>query len=254
MDEYKLGFLIPVYNHGSTLMEVVTSLIPFDCPVIVVDDGNNKENALLINKVIETYKDNKVYLVTLKKNCGKGKASNEGVKKAYRLGLTHIFQLDADGQHDVSFCNSFIEKSKKNPDAVINGYPIYDETVPLARKNGREFSNNWCRVVTINPYIKDVLCGFRIYPVSSYLKAIRFPAIINKRMGYDVDILAHLSWMGVRIIDMGVKVTYPKDGISNFHVVKDNIRISLTFARLCIGMFFRFPYLLIQNYKRNKDE
>ena len=69
-------------------------------------------------------------------------------------------------------------------------------------------------------------------------------------MGYDVDILVHFSWLGTKIINAPVLVTYPKDGISNFKIVRDNIGISLTFVRLCVGMFLRLPKLIIQNINR----
>ena len=36
------GFVIPVYNHGSTLEQVVSSLSVYNLPIIVVDDGNGE--------------------------------------------------------------------------------------------------------------------------------------------------------------------------------------------------------------------
>ena len=248
----KTGFIIPVYNHGSTLESVVKELLPHGLPIIVVDDGNDEKNKSFIENVAREY--NSVVLVTRKKNGGKGRAMNDGVKKARELGLTHVFQLDADAQHDSNACKSFLEASEKNPKAVICGFPIYDESVPELRKNGREFSNNWARVVTLDKNIKDVLCGFRIYPVEPYAKLLDRHAWIDARMGYDVDILVHLLWKNVPLVNMGVNVTYPADGISNFRMVRDNMAISFTFTRLCIGMILRFPLLLIRALRRSKNE
>ena len=171
---------------------------------------------------------------------------SKGIKKADEMGLTHIFQIDADGQHDISACKAFLEFSEKNPHALINGYPFYDSSAPCSRKKGREFANKWARFVSLNRGIKDVLCGFRIYPVAPYMKLLRRRAYINPRMGYDSDILVHFSWLGVRIINLPVTVSYPKDGISNFHFIRDNFAISVTFARLFFGMIIRLPKLILQ--------
>ena len=240
----KLGFIIPVYNHGSTIEAVVQSLLAFERPIILIDDGNDAANKALIKEC--TKKHAEVSLVECAKNRGKGAAMTAGIKRAAELGLSHVFQLDADGQHDVSACKAFIELSEKHPQALINGFPQYDESAPKARKNGREFANNWARLVTLNFGIKDVLCGFRIYPVTPYINLIRHHAFIHKRMGYDSDILVHMSWAGVPILNLPVHVSYPKDGISNFRIVHDNLGISFTFARLLLGMIIRLPKLILR--------
>lgn len=240
----KFGFIIPVYKHGSTIEAVVQSLLPYSYPIILIDDGNNEENRALISECAS--KHPQVSLISYQKNAGKGAAVSKGIKKADEMGLTHIFQIDADGQHDISACKAFLEFSEKNPHALINGYPFYDSSAPCSRKKGREFANKWARFVSLNRGIKDVLCGFRIYPVAPYMKLLRRRAYINPRMGYDSDILVHFSWLGVRIINLPVTVSYPKDGISNFHFIRDNFAISVTFARLFFGMIIRLPKLILQ--------
>lgn len=242
------GFVIPVYNHGSTIETVVQGILPFGFPIILVDDGNNEENKRLIQECSERHKE--ISLVSYPENHGKGYAMSQGVEKAAELNLTHIFQLDADAQHDISACQAFLNLSEENPDAIINGYPQYDSSVPYARKNGREFSNIFARIVTLNSSPKDVLCGFRIYPLNPYLRLIKNHAFINQRMGYDVDILVHLLWLGCPLENHPVKVCYPKDGISNFRIFWDNVSISLTFARLCLGMIIRLPKLCLQIRRR----
>ncbi len=45
------GFVIPVYRHGSTLEAVVKSLLAFNYPIIVVDDGNDEANRAFISEI-----------------------------------------------------------------------------------------------------------------------------------------------------------------------------------------------------------
>lgn len=247
----KYGFVIPVYNHGSTLEEVVQNLSVHNLPVIVVDDGNDEKNKAFIQAVSEKY--DLVTLVTRAKNGGKGAAMCDGVRKAHELGLSHILQIDSDGQHDAGRVARFLELSAQNPEAIICGYPEYDKGAPKKRVNGRKIANGWIHVVCLSKEIEDAMIGFRIYPVEPYYRLLVRHAIIDKRMGYDIDILVHLSWAGVRIISESVKVSYPKDGVSNFHMVRDNIRISGTYARLCIGMIVRLPKLIVRNIIRGRS-
>ena len=249
----KFGFVIPVYNHGSTLEFVVSNLDKYNCPMIVVDDGNDLKNKEYISQVAKKFPS--VTVVTLKKNSGKGKAMGFGIREAEKMGITHVLQIDSDGQHDTERVGYFIEKSKQNPEALICGYPEYDEDAPKKRVNGRKIANGWVHIVTLSNQIKDALIGFRIYPVKPYIQILNH-AIIDSRMGYDTDILVHFSWKNIPIINEAVKVSYPKDGISNFRMFEDNIRIALTYTRLCVGMIIRLPVLLfrkIKNLQNKKD-
>lgn len=238
------GFVVPVYNHGSTLEFVVKQLSEYGFPIIVVDDGNNEVNKKFISEVEQKY--SKVVVVTHKKNGGKGKAMNDGVRKAYEMGISHILQIDSDGQHDAGRIGHFLEVSKSNPEAVICGYPEYDENAPSKRVNGRKVANAWIHLVTLSNEIKDSMIGFRVYPVEPYYKLISGFAFIDGRMGYDIDILVRFSWKGIKIISESVKISYPIDGVSNFRMVRDNIRISLTYAKLVIGMIVRLPILIFR--------
>lgn len=238
------GFLIPDYNHGDTIGSVVISLLSYGKPIIVVDDGNGAVVRRRIEAAAQV--SSLVHIVTRARNGGKGAAMIDGFREAERLGLSHVLQIDADGQHDIEAVPLFLQASEENPEAVICGYPVYDESVPEKRLKGREVSNNYVRFLTQSDEPRDVLCGFRVYPVKEALKAKPF----NKRMGFDPEILVRLSWRGVPIINKPVKVSYPKDGVSNFRMVRDNVQISLMFTRLTLGMVLRLPMLLLRKRKK----
>ena len=237
----KQGFLVPVFRHGKTAYLLAEKLAAFGLPVIVVDDGNDGETKALLADC--TVKIPAVVLVRLGKNSGKGGAVIAGIKKAAELGLTHVLQIDADGQHDEGKAAFFLEESKKYPGKVISGYPEFDADAPMGRVAGRRISNFWAAVVTLSGEFTDVLCGFRVYPVEAVLKIAGNP-FVDRRMGFDPEILVRLYWGGVSPLFYSIKVNYPADGISNFKMVNDNLRISLMFARLFIGMLIRLPWLI----------
>jgi len=244
----KYGFVIPVYRHGATLEAVVKGLISFNFPIIVVDDGNDEENRTCISKVAAACP--LVTIVSRKKNGGKGRAMFDGIRKAQEMGLTHILQLDSDGQHDIEKAEHFFELSRNNPQAIICGYPEYDENAPKTRVKGRRFANAWIHLVTMSKDIKDAMIGFRIYPVDSFMKMKKRALYIDNRMGFDIEVLVRQYWQGVPVISEPVKVFYPSDGISNYNYFTDSLRISFVYTRLCINLIFRFPVLIFKKIKK----
>lgn len=244
----KYGFVIPVYRHGSTLEAVVKSLLSFNFPIIVVDDGNDEKNRAFISEVAEKY--SLVTLVTREKNGGKGRAMIDGIRKADEMGLTHILQLDSDGQHDAGKAEHFIKLSEQNPQAIICGCPEYDVDAPKSRVNGRKFANGWIHFVTLSKVIKDAMIGFRIYPVEPFITMLKHTLYIDSRMGFDIEVLVRQYWQGVPVISEPVKVFYPADGISNYNYFTDTLRVSGTYARLCLGLIPRLPVLLFRKIKK----
>ena len=246
----KNGFVIPVYRHGATLEAVVKSLLSFNFPIIVVDDGNDEENRAQIAAVAKQF--SQVSVLRRTKNGGKGRAMIDGILQAKKMGLTHVLQLESDGQHDSGKAEHFFELSRQNPQAVICGYPEYEADAPKSRVNGRKFANFWIHLVTLSCDIKDAMIGFRIYPVDSFVKILNRTLYIDGRMGFDIEILVRLFWKGIKIISEPVKVFYPQNGISNYRYFHDTVRVSLTYARLCIGMIIRIPLLLKRKISNNK--
>lgn len=132
---------------------------------------------------------------------------------------------------------------------AIIGYPIYDDTVPSIRKDGRKVSNFFVSITTLTPNVRDSLCGFRIYPVTETWRIYRNP-FISKRMPIDMELLTRLYWNGTSIIYMPVEVTYPKDGSSHYKAFRDTVILSAKHALLCCEMFFRFPIILFYALRR----
>ncbi|MBI9105595.1 MAG: glycosyltransferase family 2 protein [Spirochaetales bacterium] len=246
--ENKTCAVIPVYRHGKTLRAVIKGILKCSLPVVIVDDGNDEETKAYIRQCDNDFED--VHIVELSVNLGKGGAVMAGLLRAEELGFTHAFQVDADGQHDLSPIQEFLEESGGNPNSLICGYPVYDDSVPSSRKNGRKITNFWVTLETLSRDIRDAMCGFRLYPLSRTCRLIK-KSRMGKRMTFDIDILIRLSWAGVPMKFLPINVIYPEDGISNFRMVKDNIAISGMHAKLFFGMIPRIPIILIRRLKRS---
>ncbi len=48
-----------------------------------------------------------------------------GLREASKRGYTHVLQLDADGQHDLSDVDTLLDEARKQPGALISGKPQF---------------------------------------------------------------------------------------------------------------------------------
>ncbi|MDR0455010.1 MAG: glycosyltransferase family 2 protein [Deferribacteraceae bacterium] len=221
--------VIPVYRHANVLDKFISGIT--DLPVIIVNDGNNITENNILKEITQR---TGACLVSLNKNKGKGEAVLAGFEEAERMGYTHALQIDADAQHDPSAVNRFIIKSDQNPDALINSYPVYDNSAVSARRWGRKITNFWVVLETLSFDIKDAMCGFRLYPLAQ-VKGI-MKTIFSKRMGFDIEIVVKIHRAGIKIINLPVNVIYPEGGYSNYRMLTDNIKISLLHSYLLLTM------------------
>ncbi|GAA4360632.1 glycosyltransferase family 2 protein [Kangiella marina] len=241
--------VIPNYNHTQHIKQVLQAIAEYDLPVIMVNDGSNDST----KQYLETLEseDKQLQLIHLSHNQGKGGAVMAGLREAHTQGYSHAIQVDADGQHAIDDIPTFIELSQQSPQAVICGIPDYDQSVPLGRLIPRYITHFWVWVETLSFRIKDSMCGFRLYPLSSTVALID-SSRIGKRMDFDTEILVKLDWKGVPIINLPTRVTYPEDGSSHFQLVKDNWLITKMHTRLFFGMLPRAPRLLGRLLSRSK--
>lgn len=237
---FKPCFLIPVYNHEQAVGNVVKALLPHRLPIILVDDGSNKVCADVLDRLAAEHR--LVSLVRHHRNRGKGAACVTGFHHADNMGCTHAFQLDADGQHDLSAVTAFLDAARNAPDTLICGYPVYDDSVPALRQHGRKLSNWWVAFNARSNAFADTMCGFRLYPLDTLCPLLQRQRM-SRRMEFDCEILVRLSWADMPVKNLPVNVTYPTDGVSHFRALRDNVLISCMHAKLCCTMLLNHSAL-----------
>ncbi|WP_286296252.1 glycosyltransferase family 2 protein [Vibrio apostichopi] len=247
---YKACFLVPCFNHGATMPAVVSSLLDFELPIIIVDDGSELTTKQFLTPLAE---NSNVTLVTLEQNQGKGGAVKAGIKKAQQLGFSHVIQIDADGQHDLDALPALIGASQTHPQRLISGQPVYDESVPKARLYGRYATHIWVWIETLSLSIKDSMCGFRAYPITQ-TQTVLNKYDVGSRMDFDIEILVRLYWEGCDIDFVETRVIYPENGVSHFDALWDNVKISWMHTRLFFGMLPRAPKLIARHFKSDSAD
>lgn len=228
MSAVKICAVVPTYQNPLTVEAVVAELLEQGLQVIVVDDGSDPPGQQAAGRCALLPG---VFHVRREQNGGKGRAVVDGFARARALGFTHALQVDADGQHCLSDVGRFVKAAEDNPNALILGQPLFDASVPKGRLHGRKISVFWCRIETLSRKIEDPLCGFRVYP----LQPCAALGPVGNRMDFDPEIAVRLVWAGVPTVNLKTKVRYlsPEEGgVSHFHMLRDNVRISWMHTRL----------------------
>ena len=116
-----ISFIVPAYNEGKTISEVLKKLIELDLglekEIIVVDDGS-KDNTLEIVKQIKNENPSVIVIASHKKNSGKGAAINTGFKKA--KGDIVTIQ-DADLEYNINDFKKLVRPLVAGESKVVYG-------------------------------------------------------------------------------------------------------------------------------------
>ncbi len=239
---FRACVVVPVYNHHATLARLIRALSATGLDCWLVDDGSDAHCA----QVIESLAAGNapwVHCLRLEVNQGKGAAVFAGLRAALAMGFTHAVQIDADLQHDPARIGEFLAAARAHPDAVINGLPQYDASIPAIRLHGRRVTTVLVWLHTLSFRIADAMCGFRVYPIAPAV-AVDDRTPISRRMAFDADLIVRLFWAGTPVINLRTPVTYPADGVSHYRMVRDNVRMTAVHFRLFGGMLLRLPKLL----------
>lgn len=236
--------LIPSYNPGPAVYETVAAARLHWNPVWVVVDGSDDGTAEGLQRLAAT--DDGMTVIVLKENGGKGAAVLHGLQLALQQNYSHVLTMDSDGQHDASMIPVFMEKSAARPDAMVLGVPVFDDSAPAVRVQGRKISNWLANMETCWAGIGDSLFGFRVYPVKP-LHDIMISQRGMRRFDFDPEAAVRLCWYGVKPINVPTKVRYlnaDEGGVSHFNYWRDNKLLARMYTRLFVEFVLRFPRLL----------
>jgi glycosyltransferase involved in cell wall biosynthesis len=238
--------VIPFYNHEGCVGAVVEGVIAQQLACVLVDDGSAPLAAAMLDGLVNKAPE-QITLIRHPNNRGKGAAVLTGIRHAATAGYSHAVQIDADGQHRVADIPRFLEQAAAHPQALIVGFPQYDETVPPLRFWGRYLTHVWVSINTLSRQIEDSMCGFRVYPLPAVVELYRKHKL-GQRMNFDIEVLVRLYWAGLEIINLQTPVNYPADGVSHFRGWLDNYLISRLHATLFFGMLARSPMLIARHW------
>jgi len=234
--------LVPIYDHKDEIGEVVDDLLSHGLPILIVDDGSGIETRLVLGELEDQHKPVTVYYRP--QNGGRGAALKTGYRLAFERGFSHALQLDADGQHHAPDVSAFLAAMKGEPDALVLGAPIFDETAPKSRLYGRQLSRVMVWLSTLSFAVDDPLCGFRGIPLAPTMALLEHSEM-GDHMEFDPELVIRLFWDGVPVRNVPTQVVYRRGELSHFDMLRDNARLTGVYTRAVGGMLWRLSNRLV---------
>ena len=220
----RCAIVIPVYNHGAQVREVVEKCLQFRLPVVVVDDGSTDSTSDVLASLFG------VTVIHHKKNQGKGASLLTGFAAVLRFADWAI-TIDADGQHDPEDILSLTQAvpARQRPLVIGKREDMGHKNVPWTSRWGRRFANFWVWT-SCGRWLSDSQSGFRVYPLPETLH-LKTKA---RRFQFEVEVLVRAVWSGIPIIEAPVHAIYgpPERRVSHFRPWLDFWRNAQTFSRL----------------------
>ena len=213
--------LIPAYNAGATINEVVNECLLADRPVLVVNDGSTDTTADRLALL-------PVAVLTHPANLGKGAALRTGFAWALQNGYDGVVTIDADGQHNPGAISELIAAGQAPATGIViaSRYSQFDKMAGLRRIWNR--FGAWCMKSLTGYNIDDSQSGFRYYS-ANLLQSVKLA-----KTGYDLEMeILIKGWrQGLRIISLPVPARVA-DGrnTSHYRPVRDTWNICMTFLR-----------------------
>ena len=212
--------LIPAYQAERTLAAVITDiraeLSHLANAIFVIDDGSTDDTAVVARA-------HDVKLLSHSRNRGKGAALVSGLSAARDDDYEVALSIDADGQHPADAAREVLE-ADPDPQALVLGVRALSQAgAPKKNQVSNEISNFFISRFAGRP-LRDTQCGLRRYPIAKTI------ALAARGRGYDfeAEILLRAIWARVPIVEKEIRVLYPVDRVTHFHVVRDPWRIVRT--------------------------
>lgn len=239
MRERGICVIIPTYNNGGTIADVVERALRQCLDVFVVCDGCTDQTLDVLGKL-----DIKPNIIELRQNQGKGNALREGFRAALREGFTYAITIDGDGQHFPEDIPCMLKANIKHPGALIVGERKNLDKMERSKgsKFANAFSNFWFAVQTGCP-LKDTQTGYRLYP----LRKLHGLSLLTSRYEAELELMVFASWHGVKLVSEPVNVFYPsrEERVSHFRPGLDFTRIFiLNTILLVLAFVYGYPLKL----------
>ena len=243
--------LIPAYNPDDKLIRVIDELIFFNIPIVVVNDGSDKN----FNYIFETINSkSRVKVINHKINLGKGAALKTGIKYImdnYK-DCIGIVTADADGQHLTKDIIKIRDCISKNPNSLILGVRNFNnKNIPFRSKFGNKVTSLIFLLVA-HKKCSDTQTGLRGIPRSLFNTCLN---IEGDRYEYEMNMLIKMSRDNIKFIYEEITTVYIEDNkSSHFNPIMDSAKIyfnilkfslsSLLSCALDVGVFTALIYIL----------
>ena len=191
--------VIPSYNEGAALRDVVASVLACGYEAVVVDDGSEVPAARQLDGL-------KCHCLRHALNLGQGAALQTGMDFARRHGADAVVHFDADGQHDAADIPRFLAELAGGADVVLGSRFLRVADI-AAIPRGRRLMLRLARFVNgvfTGLWLTDAHNGFR----ALNRKALAVIDLHENRMAHATEILSQIRKHRLTFREIPVTIRY----------------------------------------------
>jgi len=255
----KITIGIPAFNEEKNIASIITKLRKISDSIIICNDGSS-------DMTEEIAKEMGVIVISHEKNLGYGAAIRSLFEKAREMELDSLITFDGDNQHRIEDINSVFEPINEGSADIVIGSRFLNErteNVPTYRKAGIRLITKVTNL-SIKEKLTDSQSGFRGYNK----KALKKIQVSDEGMGVSTEILIKGSNLGLKIVEVPIKVNYEGE-TSTHHPVSHGTSVIISTLKftsishplkfwgipgiVLLGFGFIFMFISFQNLGYDRD-
>lgn len=209
----KILVIIPAYNEQDNILNTIADIKSNEKKIdyAVINDCSTDSTK-------EILKSSGANFIDLPVNLGIGGGVQTGYLYALEHGYDIAIQFDGDGQHDAAYIKELISPIENGQADVVIGSRFIE-------KEG--FQSSFMRRMGIKflSQLIYILCGVRVYDVTSGMRAVNKKMIREFAHNYAQDYpepeaIIAAGLMKARIVEVPVRMHERKNGVSSINALK----------------------------------
>lgn len=190
--------VIPLYNEGAVIYEVLARARDLFPNIVVVDDGSSDDSAAQARTAGAVVVQHPI-------NLGQGAALQTGLEVGLHTGADYLVTFDADGQHQPEDAAAMVERLRADEADIVFGSRFLDGRTRPGRLKGL--------VLRAAVTYSNLSTGVRLTDTHNGLRALNRRAaqalgIRQNRMAHASEIIEQVGRSGLRWVEHPVHILY----------------------------------------------
>lgn len=211
----RVWFVIPMFNEGARVADVVRPIVERGFNVVAVDDGSFDDSSAFASQV-------GAHVLRHLINRGQGAALQTGMDYALAQGAERIVTFDSDGQHGLDDAESMLTVLNTTDSEVVLGSRFRGKAIrmPLMRRIVLKLAIVFTNATTGLP-LTDTHNGLRALTRGGAEKV----KLRQDRMAHASEFLAIIAAKKMRFTEIPVTITYTDYSMAKGQRLSNAVRI-----------------------------
>jgi glycosyltransferase involved in cell wall biosynthesis len=198
-----IAILIPCYNCGAAVIEVVGQCRQYSERILTINDGSTDNTAEFLKKC-------QTESIGWNHNRGKGAALRDGFVHLLQQGnWSAVITIDSDGQHDPSDISSLTQLFEQSGADIVVGWRNFETPdIPPIRRYSNIYSSKIIAAIT-GCDLRDLQCGYRLFSRSALERLL--PLMHSDRYAVETEMILTAHKLGMKIEETPVRCIYTEE-------------------------------------------